>query len=78
MTLEQVLACTHPDEDRKRTGYMVMCVRCGRRQEGRDSFTGAGYAGWAPGWQATCPHPEAERIPRPWGQACGVCGKVVR
>src|SRR5262245_56452539 len=74
MTIADVLACTHPDEDRKRTGYMVMCVRCGRRQEGRDRWAGAGYAAWTPGWQASCPHPASERVARLWGDACTVCG----
>jgi hypothetical protein len=77
MTIEQVLSCPHPEEDHKRTGYMVMCVRCGRRQEGRDRWAGAGYAAWTPGWQAACPHPATERISRPWGAACGVCGTLV-
>ena len=30
MTIEQVLACPHPEEDRKVTPVMVMCVVCGR------------------------------------------------
>jgi len=78
MTISDVLTCPHPVDDRKHTSYMVMCLRCGRRQSGRDSFTGGGYAAWTAGWQVTCPHPEAERISRPWGQSCGVCGSSVR
>jgi hypothetical protein len=78
MTITDVLACPHPPEDLKRLPYMVMCVRCGRRQEGRDRFTGGGYAAWAPGWRQACPHPEGERVARPWGLACLVCGQSVR
>ncbi len=78
MTIADVLACVHPPEELKRTAYMVMCVACGRRQVGRDSFTGGGYAAWAPGWQAGCPHPATERRVHPWGVHCGVCGSSVR
>jgi hypothetical protein len=78
MTVADVLACPHPAEDRKVTGYATICVVCGRRQSGRDSWAGAGYAGWDSSKLAACPHPDAERISRPWGQSCGVCGKPIR
>ncbi len=78
MTIADVLACPHPVQDRKVLPYMVLCVVCGRRQEGRDRFTGGGYAAWTAGWQATCPHPEGERRHHPWGVQCGVCGSSVR
>jgi hypothetical protein len=78
MTLDEVLACPHPDDDHKRTGYMVMCVRCGRRQEGRDRWAGAGYAAWTDGWQKTCPHPDGERQDLRFASRCGVCGALLR
>jgi hypothetical protein len=78
MTITDVLACPHPADDRKVLGYMTLCVVCGRRQEGRDSWVGGGYAAWTPGWQAVCPHPDTERNGRPWGTTCGVCGKLIR
>lgn len=77
MTIAEILACAHPADDRKVTGYMVMCLRCGRRMEGRDRWAGAGWAGWSPALLATCPHPEAERRSRPWGSSCAVCGASV-
>ncbi len=78
MTLEQVLACPHPADDRKVLPYMAMCLRCGRRQEGRDRWAGAGYAGWDPSKLAACPHPTSERVQHAWGGQCGVCGRLLR
>ena len=78
MTIAEILACPHPADDRKVTGYMTMCVVCGRRMEGRESWTGGGYAAWTPGWREHCPHPAAERRSHPWGTQCGVCGSGVR
>jgi len=78
MTIADVLACVHPPDALKRTAYTAFCLVCGRRQEGRDRWAGAGYAAWSDGWQKTCPHPDAERLARPWGTSCGVCGLLVR
>jgi hypothetical protein len=78
MTIADVLACPHPVQDRKVTGYATICVVCGRRMEGRDRWTGAGYAGWTPALLERCPHPEAERRHHSWGSACGVCGRLLR
>jgi hypothetical protein len=78
MSLAEVLACPHPTDELKRTGYVAFCLRCGRRMEGRDSWTGAGWAGWSPALLAACPHPEAERRSHAWGSSCGVCGRLLR
>jgi len=78
MTIADVLACPHPATDRKVTGYMTMCVVCGRLQQGRDRWGGAGYAAWTAGWQAACPHPATDRLSHAWGTQCGVCGRLLR
>ncbi len=77
LTIAEVLACPHPDDERRRLGYMTMCVRCGRRQTGRDEWSGAGYAGWDAAELAACPHPEEGRRRHSWGTTCGACGKRV-
>lgn len=78
ITLAEVLECPHPEDERKKTGYMTMCIRCGRRQVGPDRFAGAGFAGWDAAKLATCPHPAAERAATSLGARCGVCLQVAR
>jgi hypothetical protein len=78
MTLEQVLACPHPAEDWRKLGYATVCVMCGRRQQGRDSWIGASYAGWSKEKLAGCPHPPTERRELGRGAACGVCSALPR
>lgn len=74
MSLADVLACPHPEEERKRTGWGSLCVRCGRLQSGRDSWSGGGHAAWQDPELTSCPHPEEERT----GPLCRVCGRTVR
>lgn len=79
MTLAEILACPHPAGDRKVTGYMTMCVVCGRRMEGRDRWAGAGWAGWDKAKLAACTHPVSERRAHLSGHAqCGVCDVLLK
>jgi len=78
MTLVEFLECVHPLDDRKVLPYMTICVVCGRRQEGRDRWSGAGYASWSKEKLAACPHPAAERIQHAFAAQCGVCGRLLR
>jgi hypothetical protein len=75
LTIDDVLACPH--DELKRTTYAAWCLRCGRRLQG-DRFTGAGYLSWTPGLLERCPHPPGERVARPWGAACLLCGSPLR
>ena len=79
MTLEQVLACPHPADDLKKLSYATICVVCGRRQVGRDTFVGAGYAGWDKAKLAACTHPVAERVRHLSGHdRCALCNVLLK